>query len=67
MTQADIKSVRNDLGLSQSKMAEVMCVPVKTLQRWELTRKITNPAAEQLVKTIIWFHSNDKWDDYLSI
>ena len=63
----DIKQARQTLGLSQSQMADAMNVPVKTFQRWELTGKITNQAAEKLIHVMLWFYSRGEFEDYLSI
>ena len=41
----DIKAVRRSLGLSQKKFAELLCVSVQTVSRWEQGKKeITGPA-----------------------
>ncbi|MBR4877160.1 MAG: helix-turn-helix domain-containing protein [Rhodocyclaceae bacterium] len=45
----DAKSVREQIGLSQSEFARVMRVSVKTLQNWEQhRRRPTGPAAALL-------------------
>lgn len=67
MTQISIKQSREILELSQSQMATAMNVPLKTLQRWEMTGKITNPSAARLIKTMIWFHRKNRFSEYLSI
>lgn len=41
----DIKAVRKSLRLSQKKFAELLCVSVQTISRWEQGKKeITGPA-----------------------
>ena len=63
----DIKQARQTLSLSQSQMADAMNVPVKTLQRWELTGKITNQAAKKLIHVMLWFYSRGEFENYLGI
>ena len=49
VTAPDAKAVREQIGLSQSELARLMRVSVKTLQNWEQHRRNpTGPAAALL-------------------
>ena len=43
-TRQDFKAIREGLGLSQSQMAKKLNTPVKTLQGWEMGKKIPGAA-----------------------
>lgn len=46
----DAKAVREQIGLSQSEFARLMCVSVKTLQNWEQRRRHPTGPAVALLK-----------------
>src|SRR5580658_3114187 len=49
VARADVKAVREQIGLSQSEFARLLRVSVKTLQNWEQHRRYpTGPAAALL-------------------
>lgn len=52
LEKPDIKSVREQIGLSQSEFAELMCVSVKTLQNWEQQRRMPTGPAAALLKIV---------------
>ena len=50
MTGKDVKRIRDKLGLSQSEFAELLQVPVRTLQQWEQDRQEPRSSAVSLLK-----------------
>jgi putative transcriptional regulator len=49
---ADVKSVREKIGLSQVEFAQLMHVSVKTLQNWEQHRRNPTGPAAALLKIV---------------
>lgn len=49
----DVKAVREQIGLSQSEFARLMCVSVKTLQNWEQHRRNPTGPAAALLKIVV--------------
>ena len=49
----DVEAVREQIGLSQSEFARLMCVSIKTIQNWEQHRRNPTGPASALLK-IIW-------------
>jgi putative transcriptional regulator len=50
MTGKDVKRIRAKLGLSQSEFADLLAVPVRTLQQWEQDRQEPRSSAVSLLK-----------------
>lgn len=48
----DVKAVREQIGLSQSEFARLMCVSIKTLQNWEQNRRKPAGPAAALLKIV---------------
>ena len=63
----DLVDARSKLGLSQSKMADAMKVNVRTYQKWETGESQPASGIWHLLNVMMWFHNNNKFDDYLSI
>lgn len=63
----DLVDARSKLGLSQSKMANAMKVNVRTYQKWETGESQPASGIWHLLNVMLWFHNNNKFDDYLSI
>jgi putative transcriptional regulator len=52
ITEPDAKTVREQIGLSQSEFARLMRVSVKTLQNWEQHRRSPTGPAAALLKIV---------------
>lgn len=48
----DVRSIRNDLGLTQSEFASLFGLPLATVQNWETGRRVPERAARLLLKLI---------------
>ena len=48
----DVLSIRNDLGLSQSRFAAILGVSIKTLQNWEQGRRKPTGPAQALLRVV---------------
>lgn len=48
----DVRSVREQIGLSQNEFADLMRVSVKTLQNWEQQRRTPTGPASALLKIV---------------
>ncbi|MES2831586.1 MAG: NadS family protein [Pseudomonadota bacterium] len=53
ITPADVKAVREKIGLSQSEFAKLMRVSIKTLQNWEQHRRNPTGPAAALLKIVL--------------
>ena len=53
VTPADVKAVREKIGLSQSEFAKLMRVSIKTLQNWEQHRRNPTGPAAALLKIVL--------------
>jgi putative transcriptional regulator len=53
MTTPDVKTVREQIGLSQNEFARLMRVSVKTLQNWEQHRRNPTGPAAALLKIVL--------------
>jgi len=53
ITSLDVKTVREQIGLSQSEFAGLMRVSVKTLQNWEQNRRHPTGPAAALLKIVV--------------
>lgn len=53
LTPPDVKSVREQIGLSQSEFARLMRVSIKTLQNWEQHRRNPTGPAAALLKIVL--------------
>ncbi|MGX2956038.1 helix-turn-helix domain-containing protein [Ursidibacter sp. B-7004-1] len=49
-TGEEVRSIRNNLKLSQSELANKLKMSVKTLQNWEQGRSIPNPHSLMLLR-----------------
>ena len=49
----EIKELRNDMGLSQSKFAEYFEIPVKSIQNWEIEKSHPPAYVPGLIRRII--------------
>ncbi|OGR03514.1 MAG: transcriptional regulator, partial [Deltaproteobacteria bacterium RIFOXYD12_FULL_53_23] len=52
LSAPDAKTVRQEIGLSQSEFARLMRVSVKTLQNWEQHRRNPTGPAAALLKVV---------------
>ena len=52
VTPPDVKTVREQIGLSQSEFARLMRVSIKTLQNWEQHRRTPTGPAAALLKIV---------------
>ena len=62
-----VNEARQTLGLSQSEFASAMNASKRTVEKWEQGERSPNPLVMKQIRVMLWFHSNGKWDDYLSI
>ena len=53
VTTPDAKAVREQIGLSQSAVAQLMQVSIKTLQNWEQHRRNPTGPAAALLKIVL--------------
>jgi putative transcriptional regulator len=53
ITPADVKAVREKIGLSQNEFAKLMHVSIKTLQNWEQHRRNPTGPAAALLKIVL--------------
>jgi putative transcriptional regulator len=53
VTAPDVKTVREQIGLSQSEFARLMRVSIKTLQNWEQNRRHPTGPAAALLKIVV--------------
>lgn len=62
-----VLQARLTLGLSQFEFAAALNASKRTVEKWEQGKRSPNPLVMKQIKVMLWFHSKDKFDEYLSI
>lgn len=53
MTPQEIKQARQTLGLTQTQLAQALCVTVDSVRAWEAGRRNMSGPAEELLNRIL--------------
>lgn len=52
ITEADVKTIRSSLNMTQERFARALRVPLATLRNWEQGRTLPDPAARALLTIV---------------
>jgi transcriptional regulator with XRE-family HTH domain len=64
---ARLKSLRNDRGMTQLKLSEIVGVEVTTVQNWEAARRWPQPRQVAALARALRVHESDLFRDPASI
>lgn len=59
MTGRELRAIREEIGLSQEKLAQVLDCTSKSVHRWETRDRPVDPVVAQAVRSL-----RDQWKDF---